>query len=81
MDHAAIDFQMDFVQMPSRMGLESAFAQVRRDLGSKMVHPSSHRFIGNRDSAFRQQIFNVTEAQGEPDIKQIACWMISGGKR
>ncbi len=25
-DHAAIDFQIDFVQMPSRMGLESAFA-------------------------------------------------------
>ena len=28
-DHAAIDFQIDLVQMPSRMGLRSAFAQVR----------------------------------------------------
>src|ERR1019366_9145831 len=39
-DHAAADFQIDFVQMPSRRGLESAFTQVRRDLGSKMVHPA-----------------------------------------
>jgi hypothetical protein len=34
-----------------------------------MVHPAAHRLIGNHDSAFRQQILNVTEAQGEPDIK------------
>jgi hypothetical protein len=39
------------------------------DLGSKMVHPATHRLIGNHDSAFRQQILDVAEAQGEPDIK------------
>jgi hypothetical protein len=31
-DHAAINFQIDFVEMPSRMGLGSAFAQVPCDL-------------------------------------------------
>src|ERR1035437_3957426 len=30
---------------------------------------AAHRLIGNHNSAFRQQILNVTEAQGEPDIK------------
>src|ERR1700730_3675637 len=28
-DHAAIDFQIDFVQMPGRVGVGSTFAQVR----------------------------------------------------
>jgi hypothetical protein len=30
-DHPAIDFQIDFVEMPGRVGFGSAFAQVRRD--------------------------------------------------
>jgi hypothetical protein len=34
-----------------------------------MIDPSSNRFIGNRDPPFRQQILDITEAQGEPDIK------------
>ena len=34
-DHAAIDFQIDFVQMPSRVGLGSAFAQVHAIIGPK----------------------------------------------
>ncbi|MGB6175853.1 MAG: hypothetical protein WBF43_05860 [Methylocella sp.] len=33
-----------------------------------MIQPAAHRLIGNRASAFRQQILNVTAAQGEPDI-------------
>jgi hypothetical protein len=53
-DHAAIDFQIDFVQMPSRVGLGSAFAQVRRDLGSKMVHPAPDGLVGVHDNTFRQ---------------------------
>ena len=51
------------------MRLRPAFAKIGRYLGSKVVHPAAHRLIGNDDSAFRQQILNVTEAQSEPDIK------------
>jgi hypothetical protein len=43
-DHAAIDFQIDFVKMPSRIGFGSAFAQVRRDHRSEVVHPSAGQF-------------------------------------
>jgi hypothetical protein len=39
--------------MPDGMRLRPAFAQIRRDLGTKMVHPAAHRLIGNHDSAFR----------------------------
>jgi hypothetical protein len=51
-DHPAIDFQIDFVQMPSRMGLEPAFAQVRCDHRPKMVHTASDGLIGDHDPAF-----------------------------
>jgi hypothetical protein len=68
-NQATIDLEIDFVQMPGRMRLRPAFAKIGRDLGSKMVHPAAHRLIGNHDSAFHQQILNVAEAKGEPDIK------------
>jgi hypothetical protein len=42
-DHPAIDFQIDFVQMPSRMGFGPAFAQVRCDHRTEMVHPNAGR--------------------------------------
>ena len=38
-----------------------------------MIHPAPNGLVGDHDAAFRQQVFDVTEA--------IACWMISGGKR
>jgi hypothetical protein len=58
-----------FVEMPGCMRLRPAFAKIGGDLGTKMIHPTAHRLIRNQDSAFRQQILNVTETQGEPDIK------------
>src|ERR1700726_1812063 len=68
-DHPAIDFQIDFVQVPSRMGFGSAFAQVRCDHRPEMVHPAPDGLIGDHDPAFRQQILDVAEAQGKPDVK------------
>jgi len=59
---------MDFVTTPSRIGFGSAFAQVRRDHRSEVVHPAPDSFVGHRDTAFRQQIFNVANAQGKPDL-------------
>ena len=49
-DHPAIDFQIDFVQMPSRMGLGPAFAQVRCDHRPEMVHPAPDGLIGDHFS-------------------------------
>jgi hypothetical protein len=34
-----------------------------------MIHPAPNGFVGDRDAAFRQQIFDVAEAQGEPEIE------------
>ena len=52
------DFQIDFVQVPSRMGFGSAFAQVRCDHRPEMVHPAPDGLIAEHDPAFRQQIFD-----------------------
>src|ERR1700719_418267 len=68
-DHAAGDFQIDLVKMPGGVGLGSTFAQVRRDQGPEMIHPAPNGLVGDHDAAFRQQVFDVTEAQGEPEIE------------
>src|SRR5450432_939729 len=68
-DHAAGDFQIDFIQMPGRVRSGAALAQIRRDHRPEMIHPTPNGLVGDRDAAFRQQIFDVAEAQGEPEIK------------
>ena len=68
-DQATIDLEIDFVQMPGRMGFGSSFAQVRSDHRSEMVHPAPNCFIRDCDAAFRQQIFDIAKAQGEPQIE------------
>src|SRR5271168_4504931 len=34
-----------------------------------MVHPTPNRLIGHRHAAFRQQIFDVAQAEGEPEVE------------
>ena len=68
-DHSAVDFQIDLVEMPSRMRLQATLSQVGGDHRSEMVHPTPNRLVGHRHSAFRQQIFDVAQAEGEPEVK------------
>jgi len=68
-DLATVDLEIDLVEMPGCMRRRPAFAKIGRDLGSKMVHPAAHGFIGHQDPGLSQQILHFAEAQGEPDIK------------
>ena len=68
-DRAAIDFQIDLIEMPDGVGLRPALTQISRDLGSKMVHPAAHGLIGDHDPALGKQILDIPETQGESDIK------------
>jgi hypothetical protein len=68
-DHAASDFQIDFIQMPGGVGIGTASAQVRRDRRPKMVPPTPNGLIRDRNATLRQQLFNVAEAQSEPEIQ------------
>ena len=68
-DHSAVDFQIDLVEMPRRVRLLATLSQVGRDHRSEMVHPTPNRLVGHRHSAFRQQILDVAQAEGEPEIE------------
>lgn len=46
-----------------------ARAQARRDQGAEMVHPTPNGLVEDDDPTFRQQIFHVPEAEGEPKIE------------
>jgi len=48
-DHSAVDFQIDLVQMPRGMGLRATLSQVGRDHRSEMVHPRPNG-LGGRPS-------------------------------
>src|SRR5271157_4904711 len=63
--HTAVDFQIDLVEMPSRMRFQTTLAQVGRNHRTEMVHPTPNRLVRHRDSAFRQQILDVTQAESE----------------
>src|SRR5271165_5496611 len=68
-DHSAVDFQIDLVEMPSRVRLQATLSQVGRDHRSEMVHPTPNCLIRNRHSALRQQILDVAQAEGEPEVE------------
>jgi hypothetical protein len=53
-DQATINLEIDFVEMPDRVGLRPASAKISRDLGSKMVHPAAHRLIRDHDPTLGQ---------------------------
>src|SRR5271165_7610162 len=44
-DRSAVDFQIDLVELPSRMRLQAPLSQVGRDHRSEMVHPTPNRLI------------------------------------
>ena len=62
-------FQIDLVEVPSRMRLQATLSQVGRDHRSEVIHPTPNRLVGHRHSAFRQQILDVTQAEGEPEVE------------
>src|SRR5271157_5839495 len=68
-NHAPIDFQIDLVQMPDRMRFGTALAQFRRYDRPEMINPASDCFVRNCNSALREQIFDVTKAEREPEIE------------
>src|SRR5271166_922960 len=68
-DHSPVDLQIDLVEMPSRVRLQATLSSVGRDHRSEMVHATPNRLIRRRHAAFRHQIFDVTQAEGEPEVE------------
>ena len=68
-DRSAVDLQIDLIEAPSHVGFQRALSQVGRDPRFDMVHSTPNRLVRHRHSAFRQQIFDVTQAEGEPEVE------------
>src|SRR5271166_565588 len=68
-DHPAADFQIDLVEMPSRMRLRATLAQVGCDDGSEMIHPPPDGLVRDHNPALGEQVFDVAEAEREPEVQ------------
>ena len=68
-NHAPIDFQIDFVKIPSRMRLGTALAQFCCYDRSEMIHLAANGLVRNWNSALGEQILGVTKADREPEIE------------
>jgi hypothetical protein len=68
-DHSAVHFQIDLVEMPGPVRLLATLSQVGRDHGSEMVHPTPNRLVGHHQSALGQQILDVAKTEREPEIE------------
>src|SRR6202162_6444542 len=51
------------------MRFQATLSQVGRDHRSEMIHPTPNGLVGHRHSAFRQQVLDVTQAEGEPQVE------------
>ena len=80
-DQATIDLEIDLIKMPDGVGLCPPSTQVHCEHRPEMVHPAAHDLIGHQDPPLSQQILDLTEAQGEPDIKPDRLLNDFGGKR
>ena len=80
-NHAPIDFQIDFIKMPSRMRFWTALAQTRGDHRPEVVHPAAHGLARDRDPPLREQILDVTKAScagvTKPRIGRHGVWRLS----
>src|SRR5208282_3036892 len=68
-NHPPIDFQIDFVKMPSRMRLRAALPQMRGDHRPEVIHPAAHGLVRDGDPALSEQILDITKAECEPEIE------------
>src|SRR5215813_3901583 len=55
--------------MPAIAWPRATAAQLSRDRGAELQYPSAHRFIGDVEPSFGQQLLDIAVAQGEAEIK------------
>jgi hypothetical protein len=61
----SIDSNKDFVQMPGVVEATLTPLQISGIARTELLTPDSNRFIRDEDSAFGEQIFDISEAQAE----------------
>ncbi len=66
---SSFDRDEDLVEMPFITGFGAALAQCIRVGLSELQAPLAYCLVGHRDTAFCQQFFDITAAEGEPKIE------------
>jgi hypothetical protein len=62
---AGVDSDEEFVQIPGITEASLFLLKASGIVGSELPAPAPNGFVRNRDSAFDQKIFHITEAQTE----------------
>src|SRR5262249_16880532 len=65
----ALDGQKHFIEMPFVTRPRTATAQLIGILLAKFATPLADRLIGHDDSAFKQELFDITKAQTESEVE------------
>jgi hypothetical protein len=59
------------IKVPGRMRFGSYRSQTPGDHGAEHRHPTSDRFVGDVDTTFGKQLFDIPEAECEAKIRAI----------
>jgi len=65
----AFDRQKHLIHMPLVTGPRTAATELIRIRLAKFATPFANGLIGHDDSAFKQDLFDITEAQTEPEVQ------------
>jgi hypothetical protein len=57
------------VEVPSVARTRPALPQPSRDPRTELQHPSPHRFVGDVEPSFGQELLDIAIAQSEPEIE------------
>jgi hypothetical protein len=66
---AAIDLQVNLIQMPGIANRASALFQALRILGTKLLALCPNRLVAHRDTALRHHFLNIAKAQTVPKVQ------------
>src|SRR5438093_1163430 len=62
----ALDGEKDLIEMPLVTRPRPSTPELSGILLTKLTTPLANGFIGHNDAAFKEQFFNIAEAQAEP---------------
>jgi len=63
------DAHHHLVEMPAIARPRATPTQASRDRGTELPHPAPHRFVGDVEPSFGQQLLDIAVAQGEVEIE------------
>ena len=70
-----------FVKMPCRAGLATRCLHTVCETRTEFVAPAPDCFVADDNPALEQQLFDITQAELQPEYQRTAQMMTAAGKR